>query len=100
MLVRESNSTCCVKCMIRVCRQYPKAVMLPTEGLYSSPLSHIPHPDCLILASRNNKLMLRMEKRTADIVEMSTTSINLPSLGLTHPPKFHLSIVGCRNNEG
>ena len=43
--------------------------------------------------------MFRMEYRTGDIIEMSPTRIDLPSLGLAHPPDFDCPIVSGGDDQ-
>lgn len=41
-----------------------------------------------------------MEDCAGDIVEVTTTGVNLPRLHVTHPPQFDLPVIRSRYNEG
>lgn len=79
--------------------QYPETIMLSPERLHSRALRQIPHTNCLILSAGYDELVLRVEKRSGNVVEVASTSIHLPSLRLTHPPNLDLPVIRSRDNE-
>ncbi len=61
--------------------QHPEAIVVPAEGLHSSPFGHIPDPDALVLRVREDELLARVEDSTGHIVVVSAARIQLPCLG-------------------
>lgn len=55
--------------------------MVPAEGLHTSPLGHIPHPDALVLRVGQDEFLAWVEDCTGHIVVVTTASIQLPRLG-------------------
>ena len=80
--------------------QHPEAVMFPAEGLYRRPLSQIPDPHSLVLSTRNNELMLRMENCVGNIVEMTPARVNFPGFRLAHSPELDLPIIRGGYDQG
>ena len=73
--------------------------MLSPEGLHGGTLGKIPYADSLVLAARHDELMLRMEHRRQDVVEVTAAGVYLPGFGLAHAPDLDLPVVGGRNDE-
>lgn len=80
--------------------QDPEPVILPPECLHCRPLRHVPHPDRLVLRVGDNELVLGVEQRNRDVVEVSPARVNLPCLRLAHPPQLDLTIITARDDEG
>lgn len=82
-----------------VSREYPEPVVLPPERLYRRALRHIPHADRLVLSTRDDQLVPRMEKRRRNVVKVSATGVDLPRLRVAHPPEFDLPVIRRRHNQ-
>mmetsp|Transcript_10477 Transcript_10477/g.18920 ORF Transcript_10477/g.18920 Transcript_10477/m.18920 type:complete len:219 (-) Transcript_10477:503-1159(-) len=80
----------------------PKAISLPTEGLYAHTLGHIPDTNAAILRVGNDEFLLGVEETARYIVGMAAEGIYLPSLGLAHSPEFDLTIIcrTCQQGQG
>lgn len=61
--------------------QHPEAIVVPTEGLDSGPLGHIPHPNALILRVGQDELLAWVEDGTGHVVVVTTARIQLPCFG-------------------
>mmetsp|Transcript_5766 Transcript_5766/g.11358 ORF Transcript_5766/g.11358 Transcript_5766/m.11358 type:complete len:267 (+) Transcript_5766:230-1030(+) len=77
----------------------PEAVVLAAEGLHTLPLGHVPHADRLVLRVGDDELLLRVEERARDVVDVAAEGVNLPRLGLVHPPQLHLPVVRARDDQ-
>ena len=77
----------------------PETVMLPPECLHALPLRHVPHANGLVFRVGNNELLLRMEEGARDVVDVAAQRVDLPRLGLVHPPQLHLPVVGARDDQ-
>lgn len=64
-----------------VSAQHPETVMVPAEGLHSSPFGHVPHTDALVLGVGQDELLARVEDGTGHVVVVTATRIQLPCLG-------------------
>ena len=73
--------------------------MFSPEGLDGRALGKIPDPDSFIFAARDDKLVFWVEQGGRNVVEVASTRINFPSLGLAHPPDFDLPVVSSRNDK-
>ena len=91
--------TSCEEVELRMCSHDPESIMFPPECLHRGPLRHVPHPDRLILARRQNQLVPRVEHGHRDVVEMTSTTVNFPSFGFGHPPELDLSIITTGYDE-
>mmetsp|Transcript_40883 Transcript_40883/g.108058 ORF Transcript_40883/g.108058 Transcript_40883/m.108058 type:complete len:603 (-) Transcript_40883:232-2040(-) len=77
----------------------PEAVVLAPERLHALPLRHVPHADRLVLRVRDDQLLLRMEERARDVVDVPAQRVDLPRLGLVHAPELDLPIVRPRDDQ-
>ena len=78
----------------------PEAVVLPPERLHGSTLAHVPHANCLVLRVGDDELVLGVEERDRDVVEVPAAGVDLPRLGLAHPPELDLPVVAARDDQG
>lgn len=83
----------------RMSGEDPESVVFPSEGLDGGPLSHVPDSDRLVFSVRQDKLVSRVEDTGRDIVEVSSTGVDLPSFGVGHPPQLDLTIITARDNQ-
>jgi hypothetical protein len=74
--------------------------MFPLESLNGSSLGQIPHTNSFVLSARHDQFVFRMEESARDVVRMAATRVDLPSLGLVHPPNLDDSVVCSRNDQG
>jgi hypothetical protein len=79
--------------------QAPEPIVLPPERLDRRPLPHVPNPDRLVLTDGEDELVSRMEERDADVVEVASAGVDLPSLRVGHTPKLDLAVIGARDEE-
>ena len=84
---------------LRVRREYPEPVMLSPERLHRRPLRQVPHANGLVLTTRHDKFVFRVEKRGRDVVEVPSTRIHLPCLRLAHTPQLDLPVIARRDDE-
>jgi hypothetical protein len=56
----------------------PKPIVLALEAIHSGSLIEIPDPDCLVLARREDQVLMRMEQGAVGILEVAPASINFP----------------------
>ena len=85
---------------IGVCGKDPESVVFSPEGLDCGALCKVPYTDCLVLATRNDEFVFRMEERVGHIVKVPSARVDLPSLCFAHPPNLDGAIVGGGDDEG
>jgi hypothetical protein len=83
----------------RMSGQYPEPVVLSAKGLYGCPFGHVPNANRLVFSIRQNEFVAWVEQTCRDVVEVSTARIDLPSLGIRHPPELDLTVITTRNDE-
>jgi hypothetical protein len=64
----------------------PETVILALEGVDSSALVQVPDPDGLVLARRQDKILVRVEQAAAGVLEMASAGIDLPLCCVSEPP--------------
>lgn len=79
--------------------QDPEPVVFSPERLNRGPLREIPHAHGLVLSTRDDQLMLGMEERARNVVEMASARVDLPGLRLAHPPYFDDAVVGSGDDQ-
>ena len=84
---------------VRVGSNDPESVLVAFEGLHRCAFVQVPHTNCLVLADRENEVLVRVEQTGRSVLEMATASINLPSLGVAHAPELDESIVTRRHDQ-
>merc|ERR1719318_783454 len=84
----------------RMSSNHPEPVMLSPEGVQTCPLSHVPHPDGLVLAVGEDELLPGVEDGTRHVVIVASTRVHLPSLVIIHPPQLDLSVICPTHYEG
>ena len=60
----------------------PKSVVLSFKGLNRSALVQVPDTNGLVFPNGKNEVLMRMEETRRGVLEMTSTSIDLPSFGL------------------
>lgn len=68
---------------------HPEAVIFTLEGVDSSPLVQVPDPDRLVLSSRQDKILMRVEQAAAGILEVAPAGIDLPLRSVSVSPSRH-----------
>jgi hypothetical protein len=56
----------------------PESVVLPLKGVYRGPLVQVPDPDRLVLARRQDKILVRVEETAAGVLEVASASVDFP----------------------
>ena len=79
--------------------EHPEAVVLSPERLHRRALRQIPNANRLVLTARHDQLVLGVEKRGGDVVEVIYAGVDLPSLRLVHPPDLDLPVISGRHDE-
>ena len=82
-----------------VCRKNPEAIMLASERLNSRTLCQVPDADSLVLATRNDQFVFRVEERGRDVIEVAAAGIDFPSPVLAHTPDLDLSVISSRDDQ-
>lgn len=82
-----------------MCGKDPESIMLPPEGLDCGALCKIPYANRLVLTTRNDEFVFRMEERIGDIIEVPSARVNFPSLCFTQPPNLNCAIVGGGDDQ-
>lgn len=77
----------------------PEPVVFPAEGLYGRALRQIPYPHSLVFTARDDELVLRVEHRSGDVVEVPSTRVDFPSLRLAHSPDLDLPVIRSRHDQ-
>ena len=60
-------------------RNHPKSIVFPFERLYRSSFVEVPNTYCLVFPNRKYEILVRMEKASRRVLEMTSTGINFPS---------------------
>lgn len=84
---------------MRVGSQDPESIVFPSEGLNGGPLGHVPDSDRFVFTVREDQFVPRVEKRNGYIVEVTSTGVDFPCLGIAHTPKLDLSIIAARDDQ-
>ena len=96
----ERGRTSREQVQLRMGCEHPEPIMLSPERLHRRPLRQVPHANSLVLTTRHDKFVFRVEKRGRDVVEVPSTRIHLPCLRLAHPPNLDLPVVRGGDDEG
>ena len=78
---------------LRVSSDHPESIILALEALNRCALVQIPYTDSLVLADRENQILVWVEQSSRGVLEVTSAGVHLPRLGLAHPPKLDQSIV-------
>lgn len=97
---RKKERTSGKEVQLGVRREDPEPIVLPPKRLHRRPLAHVPDANRLVLGITDDELVLGVEERDRDVVEVSAARIDLPRLGLAHPPELDLPVVAARDDEG
>lgn len=84
---------------VRVGSQNPESIVFPSESLNGGSLGHVPDSDGLVFTVRKDQFVAGMEKRNGHIVEVTSTGVDFPCLGIAHTPEFDLSIITARDDQ-
>lgn len=79
--------------------KHPETILIPTEGLNRTSLGQIPDANCLVFTTADDELVLGMELSGIDIVEMTTTRVNLPCPRVRHAPDFDNTVIARGYDE-
>lgn len=83
----------------RMCRQHPEAVLFSPERLHGGALGEVPDANGLVFTAGHNELVLGVEERGGDVVEVTSARIYLPRLRLAHAPDLDLPVVCSGDDE-
>jgi len=56
----------------------PESVIFPLEAVYGCSLVQIPDSDSLVLARRENQVLVRVKETATGVLEVSPAGVNLP----------------------
>ena len=78
----------------------PESIVFPSEGLDCGALCKVPYAHRLVLTTRDDEFVFRMEERIGNIVEMPSARVDLPSFCFAHPPNLNCTVIGSRDDQG
>mmetsp|Transcript_23864 Transcript_23864/g.42558 ORF Transcript_23864/g.42558 Transcript_23864/m.42558 type:complete len:426 (+) Transcript_23864:695-1972(+) len=91
---------CSQEVHLRVGSQHPEPIMLPSEGVDTETLRHVPNADGFVLGIGHDQVLATVEHHARHVVGVAAEGVHFPGLALVVPPQLDLSVISAGDNKG